>query len=769
MSEEVSLRQNDRFTRIVSDEFKFLNVEDTDDRLSGHLRDSHDLNNGKADTIPNGFTNDSEHKYLKDTNIDKVELNNKRNNEFTIVTEVMNDKPDSNQNTVPGSTSNDKVNHESSITNAAGNIDRDRSGSQFLNINPVYEVSEEDSISLIESDKLANSRRGSEAGSTITDDSIKDEPRRSIIIEGEVVELRKSLADRQSRVATWKKNQKFVSEAFEFLKDEEFQIDDEGRLSQLNDSINDSVIEKNIESYGAETENNVCKLCEKDVNGLDNVIDGESESKGSEQNCQCNTNSKAMEMNGNDDSGVYSEQDCLSDLPNKINRRRKYTHQSSSESGEDDGDSSDEDAGLYRESFRKSTWLYVGDNEEIKVGHHSNYVSIADLGVKTCDDDEIFGHGPDEFEGIHLQQKLLGHQRKDSTATTASENEFRNEFKSVSRRFVKRADSQQEYKRMTTRSFDNVKVVTLKRDSNTEYGIHILDCKPAVISRVDPGSPSEIGGLRQGHILTSINGVNVLDVDHDEIIRLVQQDTSTLTVEVGCGDTSAVHDLQEPVHTGYLQKQTSTIFRTWKKRFFILRRDNCLYYYKNEKEVDPLGAIPLGGYTFSRYGDHTKFGFKAEKFNAKTFYFLADSRPNMTEWVGVLSEAARSIQGKDSWMDVTASNVGLPALNIRNPDCSGYLYKLGRATRRWRKRYCVLKDACIYYYKNTSSKEADGVAHLHGYTVDPSGVSGKKFSFSLQPPEIQMRVFSFYTDNDTDKLRWVESLNTSIQKWVKVD
>ena len=59
-------------------------------------------------------------------------------------------------------------------------------------------------------------------------------------------------------------------------------------------------------------------------------------------------------------------------------------------------------------------------------------------------------------------------------------------------------------------------------------------------------------------------------------------------------------------------------------------------------------------------------------------------------------------------MDVTAQNVGLPALNIRSPDCSGYLFKMGRATRRWRKRYCVLKDACIYYYKNASSKEADG-------------------------------------------------------------
>lgn len=65
---------------------------------------------------------------------------------------------------------------------------------------------------------------------------------------------------------------------------------------------------------------------------------------------------------------------------------------------------------------------------------------------------------------------------------------------------------------------------------------------------------------------------------------------------------------------------------------------------------------------------------------------------------------------QDSWMDITAQNVGLPALSIRNPDCSGYLLKMGRATRRWRKRYCVLKDACIYYYRNANSKEADGIS-----------------------------------------------------------
>lgn len=33
-------------------------------------------------------------------------------------------------------------------------------------------------------------------------------------------------------------------------------------------------------------------------------------------------------------------------------------------------------------------------------------------------------------------------------------------------------------------------------------------------------------------------------------------------------------------------------WKTWKKRWFVLK-DNCLYYFKQETDVDPYGIIPL--------------------------------------------------------------------------------------------------------------------------------------------------------------------------------
>lgn len=63
-------------------------------------------------------------------------------------------------------------------------------------------------------------------------------------------------------------------------------------------------------------------------------------------------------------------------------------------------------------------------------------------------------------------------------------------------------------------------------------------------------------------------------------------------------------------------------------------------------------------------------------------------------------------------MDVTSHNVGLPALEVRKPECSGYLLKCARTTKAWQKRYCILKDACIYYYKNMYSPRAQGTVLL---------------------------------------------------------
>lgn len=56
-------------------------------------------------------------------------------------------------------------------------------------------------------------------------------------------------------------------------------------------------------------------------------------------------------------------------------------------------------------------------------------------------------------------------------------------------------------------------------------------------------------------------------------------------LEVATSDIQPSRDLQAHILAGYMHKLgQSSFMRLWKKRYFVLRQDGCLYYYKH-KEV----------------------------------------------------------------------------------------------------------------------------------------------------------------------------------------
>jgi hypothetical protein len=62
----------------------------------------------------------------------------------------------------------------------------------------------------------------------------------------------------------------------------------------------------------------------------------------------------------------------------------------------------------------------------------------------------------------------------------------------------------------------------------------------------------------------------------------------------------------------------------------------------------------------------------------------------------------------DQWLDISNRNLKLAASAVQQPDCFGYLMKLGHKWKAWKRRYCVLKDACLYFYQDGSSDGALG-------------------------------------------------------------
>ena len=77
---------------------------------------------------------------------------------------------------------------------------------------------------------------------------------------------------------------------------------------------------------------------------------------------------------------------------------------------------------------------------------------------------------------------------------------------------------------------------------------------------------------------------------------------------------------------------------------------------------------------------------------------------------------------------------------IRDTDCAGYLYKLTQKRSggvHWRHTYFVLKDACLYVYRDREAKQGDqasAVYYLHGYRVRSRHLEQAKHTFELIPP-----------------------------------
>ncbi|KAM6362784.1 uncharacterized protein J5M81_015809 isoform 3-T3 [Pluvialis apricaria] len=310
-----------------------------------------------------------------------------------------------------------------------------------------------------------------------------------------------------------------------------------------------------------------------------------------------------------------------------------------------------------------------------------------------------------------------------------------------------------------------------KGTGNYPWGFRIQFSKPILVTEVDTNSAAEEAGLQVGDILIAVNGTDVTSMPHSEAANLARKGPDILTMVVG-SDISRYPNTPRPTCRGYLHKRTqSAILKGWRKRWFVLKHNGYLHYYKHKKDEGkcrPLEVTKLEG---AEIGVDTSLGkpfvFKCIPQNgSRIFYFCATSNQEMKRWLEAMDKAVHPVHQNHVWVDVTLHNTTLPPLAIKNPECLGLLHQLDRSKDVWIQHYCILKDGCLYFYATLRSTPAQGGLYLQGYIVSEQSLGSKRSVIELKPPSEEFKTFYLCAENVNENKRWITALKASINKWL---
>ncbi|GFN80869.1 connector enhancer of kinase suppressor of ras 2, partial [Plakobranchus ocellatus] len=100
-------------------------------------------------------------------------------------------------------------------------------------------------------------------------------------------------------------------------------------------------------------------------------------------------------------------------------------------------------------------------------------------------------------------------------------------------------------------------------------------------------------------------------------------------------------------------------------------------------------------------------------------------------------------------------------------DCEGWLYKRKQKDRtlskHWDKRWCVLKNQVLYYYKQKDALKAEGLIHLPAFQVSPAtNLKTKKFAFKIHNAGT---TFYFASERQEDMSKWMNKLGLAAIKF----
>jgi len=208
--------------------------------------------------------------------------------------------------------------------------------------------------------------------------------------------------------------------------------------------------------------------------------------------------------------------------------------------------------------------------------------------------------------------------------------------------------------------------------------------------------------------------------------------------------------------------------KSWRTRYFVLF-PHALVYYKAkeiwEKGFKALTVIPFTARTTLHIEAKYSNAFMLTPgFGERRFYFITKDELDRKLWMDDISAQIQSVERKDG-DDVVAGG-----RKIEGSIKEGELLKLGATVKTWKKRYFVLLDEKLFYFKSRDDKKPVGMIKFNRNWVvnkEPTKEPTKdqpsqpQFMFSMIPGD-GGRLYYFAAPDNYDRGGWMNALKGQI-------
>jgi hypothetical protein len=104
---------------------------------------------------------------------------------------------------------------------------------------------------------------------------------------------------------------------------------------------------------------------------------------------------------------------------------------------------------------------------------------------------------------------------------------------------------------------------------------------------------------------------------------------------------------------------------------------------------------------------------------------------------------------------------GISVASLTKPDKDGFLTKQGGSIKTWKKRWFVLKDGSIFYFKTPKDLSPKGTIDLEKNSkIGDTSLTKKKYAFQV---ETAQRTFLITADSEDSKQEWIAAIRASIE------